>query len=49
MSLKEDDCVKQIYLTDASAGEHIIYKEKELYFQKIKLMSRDTRGVKVRR
>lgn len=49
MSLKEDDCVKQIYMTDASAGEHIIYKEKELYFQKIKLMSRDTRGVKVRR
>lgn len=49
MSLKEDDHIQQIYLTDASAGDHIIYKEKELYFQKIRLMSRDTRGVKVRR
>lgn len=49
MSLKDGDQISHVYVTEAAAGEAIIYKEKELYFQKIKAMSRDSRGVKVRR
>ena len=49
MSLKDDDLVRKVYLTRAGDGDSVMYKEKELYFQKIKLMSRDSRGVKVRR
>ena len=49
MSLREDDRIGHVYLTEASAGDAILYKDKELYFQKIKVMSRDSRGVKVRR
>ena len=49
MSLKEDDRISHVYVTEASSGDSILYKDKELYFQKIKAMSRDSRGVKVRR
>ena len=49
MSLREDDQVRHVYLTEGASGDSIIYKEKELVFQKIKIMSRDSRGVKVRR
>ena len=49
MSLKDEDRLRKVYLTRAGDGESVLYKEKELYFQKIKLMSRDSRGVKVRR
>ena len=49
MSLKEDDQISHVYVTEASSGDSILYKDKELYFQKIKAMSRDSRGVKVRR
>ncbi len=49
MHLKDGDKITQVYVTGAGAGDHILYKDKELYFQKIKLMSRDGRGVKIRR
>ena len=49
MSLKDEDRLRKVSLTRAGDGESVLYKEKELYFQKIKLMSRDSRGVKVRR
>ena len=50
MSLKGGDQVRTVYLCDAGdTSAHIIYKEKELYFTKLKLTSRDGRGTKVRR
>ena len=50
MSLKGEDEIRAVYLCDAGdASAHIIYKEKELYFTKLKLTSRDGRGTKVRR
>ena len=50
MSLKEEDKVRSVYLCDAGdTSAHIIYKDKELYFTKLKLTSRDGRGTKVRR
>ncbi|MCD8018179.1 MAG: DNA topoisomerase, partial [Clostridiales bacterium] len=49
MSLKDDDRISHAYLTEAAADDFIMYKDKELFFQKIKLMSRDNKGVKVRR
>lgn len=49
MSLKEEDRVDHVYVTEALPGDSIMYKEKELFFQKIKVMSRDSRGVKIRR
>ena len=49
MSLKDDDAVRHVYVTEAASGDCILYKDKELYFQKIRQMSRDSRGVKVRR
>ena len=49
MSLREDDQVRHVYLTEGASRDSIMYKEKELIFQKIKMMSRDSRGVKVRR
>ena len=51
MNLTKDDHVKAIYLTGIEEGEpdHIVYKDKELYFSRIRLMSRNTKGVKVRR
>ncbi len=48
MSLKEGDSVTHVYLPRGSE-DSVIYKEKELVFSKIRLMSRDKRGVKVRR
>lgn len=49
MSLRDGDQIRHVYVTIAGAGDSILYKDKELYFQKIKQMSRDSRGVKVRR
>lgn len=49
MSLVDGDNVQHVYLPETGGGESILYKEKELYFSKIKLMSRDKKGVKVRR
>ena len=49
MSLKDEDQVRQVYVTEAASGDSILYKDKELYFQKIRQMTRDSRGVKVRR
>ena len=49
MSLRDGDQIRHVYVTTAGAGDSILYKDKELYFQKIKQMSRDSRGVKVRR
>jgi len=51
MNLSGGDHVKEVYLTGLSEGEpeYIVYKDKELYFAKIRLMSRNTKGVKVRR
>ena len=51
MNLGRDDHVREIYLTGIREDEedHILYKEKELYFSKIRIMSRNTKGVKVRR
>ena len=51
MNLGKEDHVKEIYLTGLAENEpdHIVYKDKDLYFSRIKLMSRNTKGVKVRR
>ena len=50
MSLKGEDQVRAVYLCDAGdTSAHIIYKDKELYFTKLKMTSRDGRGTKVRR
>ena len=51
MKLQEQDHVKHIYLTGVEGEDtpSIIYKEKELVFNKIRLMGRDGKGVKVRR
>ena len=51
MKLQEQDHVKHIYLTGVEEEDtpSIIYKEKELVFNKIRLMGRDGKGVKVRR
>jgi len=50
MSLKGEDQVRAVYLCDAGdSSAHIIYKDKELYFTKLKMTSRDGRGTKVRR
>ena len=51
MKLQDQDHVKHIYLTGVEEEDtpSIIYKEKELVFNKIRLMGRDGKGVKVRR
>ncbi len=50
MSLKEEDEVRHVYLHDSGdSSSSILYKEKELYFSKLKLTSRDGKGTKVRR
>ena len=51
MKLQEEDHIKHIYLTGVEEEDtpSIIYKEKELVFNKIRLMGRDGKGVKVRR
>ena len=51
MKLQEEDRIKHIYLTGVEEEDtpSIIYKEKELVFNKIRLMGRDGKGVKVRR
>ena len=51
MKLQKQDHVKHIYLTGVEEEDtpSIIYKEKELVFNKIRLMGRDGKGVKVRR
>ena len=50
MSLKEEDEISKAYLHENGDGTaSILYKEKELFFTKLKLGSRDGRGIKVRR
>ncbi|MDD7210323.1 MAG: DNA topoisomerase 4 subunit A [Lachnospiraceae bacterium] len=50
MRLQDEDKIRNVYLPGIKDEEdYILYKDKELYFNKIRLMSRDTRGVKVRR
>ncbi|MDO5146337.1 MAG: DNA topoisomerase (ATP-hydrolyzing) [Eubacteriales bacterium] len=49
MRLGEEDKICHVYLTEAGAGDSIMYKEKELVLQKLKLASRDGKGIKVRR
>lgn len=49
MKLKDQDKVKKVYLPGIYDSDSMLYKEKELQFSKLKLMSRDGRGVKVRR
>ena len=48
MSLRDGDAASHVYLPEGSDAS-IMYKEKELFFNKIKAMRRDSRGVKVRR
>lgn len=50
MRLQDEDKIRNVYLPGIKDEEdYVLYKDKELYFNKIRLMSRDTRGVKVRR
>lgn len=50
MRLQDEDKIRNVYLPGIKDEEdYILYKDKELYFNKMRLMSRDTRGVKVRR
>ena len=51
MNLGKDDRVRKAYLYGAGDGstETILYKEKELAFSKVRLMGRNSKGVKVRR
>lgn len=49
MSLKDNDRIKAVYLLDGNGSDSIIYKDKDLALSKIRLMNRDSRGVKVRR
>ena len=51
MKLQGEDYIKHVYLTgvEGEDTDSIIYKEKELIFNKIRLMGRDGKGVKVRR
>ncbi len=51
MKLSKEDRIKHVYLNGVEGEDQpfIVYKEKELYFNKIRLMARDTKGVKVRR
>ena len=48
MNLKEGDSAIHVYLPQGT-DDSIMYKDKELFFNKIKLMTRDRKGVKVRR
>ena len=51
MNLGKEDHVKEIYVTGIAEDEpdHVVYKDKDLYFSRIRLMSRNTKGVKIRR
>lgn len=49
MSLKDNDRIKAVYLLDGNGSDSITYKDKDLALSKIRLMNRDSRGVKVRR
>ena len=51
MNLTDGDTVRDVYLSGLNKGDpdFILYKDKELYFTKLRLMSRNTKGVKVRR
>lgn len=49
MKLSKDDVVSNIYVMDAQHINSIIYKDKELEFNRLKLSKRDTKGTKVRR
>ncbi|MDO4976189.1 MAG: DNA topoisomerase (ATP-hydrolyzing) [Eubacteriales bacterium] len=50
MNFKEDDEIRAAYIHENGDGEaSILYKEKDLFFQKLKLAARDGRGTKVRR
>ena len=49
MKLSKDDLVTNVYVMDAQNISSIMYKEKELEFNRLKLSKRDTKGTKVRR
>ncbi|MCM1162041.1 MAG: DNA topoisomerase 4 subunit A [Roseburia sp.] len=48
MKLIKDDFVEQVYYTQNAVEQTILYKEKEIELNKLKLGKRDTKGVKVR-
>lgn len=48
MKLTKDDFVEQVYYTQNAVEQTILYKEKEIELNKLKLGKRDTKGVKVR-
>lgn len=48
MKLSKDDYVEQVYYTQNAVEQTILYKEKEIELNKLKLGKRDTKGVKVR-
>ena len=48
MKLTKDDYVEQVYYTQNAVEQTILYKEKEIELNKLKLGKRDTKGVKVR-
>ena len=49
MKLSKDDLITNVYVMDAQNISSIMYKEKELEFNRLKLSKRDTKGTKVRR
>lgn len=48
MKLTKDDFVEQVYYTQNAVEQTILYKEKEIELNKLKLGKRDTKGIKVR-
>ncbi|MBE5853102.1 MAG: DNA topoisomerase, partial [Lachnospiraceae bacterium] len=48
MKLGVKDCVESVYYTVNAAEQTIEYKSKKIELNKLKLGSRDTKGVKVR-
>ena len=51
MKLGKEDYIREVYLwnKEDEGMNSILYKEKELPFSKIRMMSRDSKGVKIRR
>lgn len=48
MKLTKEDAVEAVYYTQNAVDQKIVYKEKEIELNKLKLGKRDTKGVKVR-
>ncbi len=48
MKLSEQDYVEAVYYTASASDQTILYKNKNLELNKLKLGRRDSKGVKVR-